>query len=86
MMEKTPRALKAVAAQVLAAWDGTTDEARLALPDAMIGLRAALGIKPGRSPRQSGAPRKPREGAKQEAVFSPLRRVECAQPLRRTVR
>ena len=78
MAEREPRGLKAAAEQVLAAWDGTTDEARLALPDAMIALRAALTAKPGRHPRQPGAPRKPREGTKQEAVLALLRRVDGA--------
>ena len=76
--EKAPRGLKAAAAQVLAAWGGTTDEARLALPDAMIALRAALSTKPGRAPREPNAVRKPREGTKQEAVLAMLRREEGA--------
>ena len=78
MAETTPRGLKAAAVQVLAAWDGTSDEARLALPDAMIALRAALRAKPGRSPREPGATRKPREGTKQEALLALLRRDEGA--------
>ena len=76
--EKATRGLKAAAEQVLAAWDGATDEARLALPDAMIALRAALSTKPGRPPREPDAARKPREGTKQEAVLALLRRDEGA--------
>ena len=74
----TPRGLKAAAEQVLAVWDGATDEARLALPDAIIALRAALAVKRGRPLREHGAPRKPREGTKQEAVLVLLRRAEGA--------
>ena len=76
--EKTPRGLRAAAEQVLVAWDGATDEARLALPDAMIALRAALATKPRSQPKEPGAPRKPREGTKQEAVLVLLRRAEGA--------
>jgi hypothetical protein len=74
-----PRAsLREVAAAVLAAWD---DEANRdtdmigALEGPMATLRAALASKALREP---GAPRKPREGTKQEAVLAMLRRPEGA--------
>ena len=73
---KASRGLKAAAEQVVAAWDGTTDEARLALPDAINALHAALAAKPGSLARVPGAPRKPREGTKQETVLALLRRDE----------
>ena len=41
-------------------------------------LRAALAGKPPRQAREPGAPRKPREGTKQEAVLALLRRDEGA--------
>ena len=44
----------------------------------MAALRAALAGKPPRAPRGSGAPRKPREGTKQETVLAMLRRAEGA--------
>ncbi|MGG5819114.1 DUF3489 domain-containing protein [Falsiroseomonas sp. HW251] len=44
----------------------------------MAALRAALDGKPARQPRQPGAPRKPREGTKQEQVLALLRRPEGA--------
>ena len=75
---KASRGLKAAAEQVVAAWDGTTDEARLALPDAINALHAALAAKPGSLARVPGAPRKPREGTKQEVVLALLRREEGA--------
>jgi hypothetical protein len=77
-----PRAsLRDAAAAVLAAWD---DEANreadtiTALDGPMQALRAALTGKPARAPRESGAPRKPREGTKQETVLAMLRREEGA--------
>jgi hypothetical protein len=79
-----PRAsLRDAAAGVLAAWD---DEANretdmiTALDGPMQALRAALAGKPPRAPRgrTDGAPRKPREGTKQEAVLALLRRAEGA--------
>jgi hypothetical protein len=77
-----PRAsLRDAAAAVLAAWD---DEANRetdiisALDGPMNALRAALsGKRPG-AMREAGAPRKPREGTKQEAVLALLRRQEGA--------
>ncbi|WP_240791151.1 DUF3489 domain-containing protein [Roseomonas sp. AR75] len=78
----TPRAsLRNAAAAVLAAWD---DEASRetdiigALDGPMEALRAALAGKPARQAREPGAPRKPREGTKQEAVLALLRREEGA--------
>ncbi|WP_240791153.1 DUF3489 domain-containing protein [Roseomonas sp. AR75] len=77
-----PRAsLRDAAAALLAAWD---DEANretdiiAALDGPMQVLRAALTGKPARAHRESGAPRKLREGTKQEAVLAMLRRDEGA--------
>jgi hypothetical protein len=77
-----PRAsLRDVAAAVLAAWD---DEANretdiiAALEGPMEALRALLATKPARVTRDPGAPRKPREGTKQETVLTLLRREEGA--------
>ncbi|WP_233256255.1 DUF3489 domain-containing protein [Falsiroseomonas bella] len=77
-----PRAnLRDAAAAVLAAWD---DEANretdiiAALDGPMQALRAALAGKPPRAAREPGAPRKPREGTKQETVLAMLRREEGA--------
>mgnify|MGYP002780458271 CR=1 FL=1 len=73
--------LRDAAAAVLAAWD---DEANretdiiTALDGPMQALRAALAGKPPRQAREPGAPRKPREGTKQEAVLALLRRDEGA--------
>ena len=66
-----PRAsLRDAATTVLAAWDGQTEDARLGLTDAIVVLRAALATKPGRRAGGPSAPRKPREGTKQEAVLA----------------
>jgi hypothetical protein len=74
-----PRAsLRDAATTVLAAWDGQTEDARLGLTDAIVVLRAALATKPGRLAGGPSAPRKPREGTKQEAVLTMLRRAEGA--------
>jgi hypothetical protein len=63
--------LREVAAATVAAW-----EAQDGLEQALSALKAALG---GRAPaRTPGAPRKPREGTKQEAVLTLLRRDEGA--------
>jgi hypothetical protein len=77
-----PRAsLRDAAAAVLAAWD---DEANRetdiigALEGPMEALRALLATKPARVTREPGAPRKPREGTKQETVLTLLRREEGA--------
>jgi hypothetical protein len=78
----TPRAtLRDAAAAILAAWD---DEANRegdmigALDARMEALRTLLAGKPARTPREAGAPRKPREGTKQEQVLAMLRRPEGA--------
>jgi len=44
----------------------------------MEALRTLLAGKPARAPREPGAPRKPREGTKQEQVLVMLRRTEGA--------
>jgi hypothetical protein len=78
----TPRAnLRDAAAAILAAWD---DEANResdiigALDAPMEALRTLLAGKPARVAREPGAPRKPREGTKQEQVLAMLRRPEGA--------
>jgi hypothetical protein len=77
-----PRAsLRDAAAAVLAAWmEETNRETDIiaALEAPMDALRAALATKPGRPASEPGAPRKPREGTKQEAVLTMLRREEGA--------
>ncbi len=73
-----PRAsLRAAAAAVLEEWDDR-DNQQYGLPAAIERLRAALAAKPGRLAREPGAPRKPREGTKQQAVLAMLRREEGA--------
>ena len=82
----TPRAsLRDTAAVILAAWDdqaarfGTHDGDLIGAMDAPIAaLRTLLAGKPARAPREAGAPRKPREGTKQEQVLAMLRRPEGA--------
>ena len=70
-----PRAnLRDAAAAVLEEWDDR-DNQQYGLPEAIERLRAALATKLG---REAGAPRKPREGTKQEAVLTMLRRAEGA--------
>jgi hypothetical protein len=78
----TPRAsLRDAAAAILSAWD---DEANrdcdmiAALDAPMEALRTLLAGKPTRAARDASAPRKPREGTKQEAVLAMLRRPEGA--------
>lgn len=78
----TPRAsLRDAAAAILATWD---DEANRegdmigALDAPMAALRILLAGKPARTPRDASAPRKPREGTKQEQVLTMLRRPEGA--------
>ncbi len=78
----TPRtSLRDAAAAILAAWD---DEANRegdmigALDAPMEALRSLLAGKPARVAREPGAPRKPREGTKQEQVLAMLRRPEGA--------
>ena len=73
--------LRDAAAAVLAAWDDEANrEADMitALDGPMAALRAALVGKAPRAAREPGAPRKPREGTKQETVLSMLRREEGA--------
>jgi hypothetical protein len=75
----TPHALRHAAQRVLAAWDDeenrTTDIIGV-LEGPIQALRTALVGKPSRTPREPGAPRKPREGTKNEAVLALLRRDE----------
>ena len=75
----TPRAnLRAAAAAVLAAWgdQGNRDTDIIAALEApMNALRTLLAEK---APRDATAPRKPREGTKQEAVLALLRGTEGA--------
>jgi hypothetical protein len=77
-----PRAnLRDAAAAVLAAWmDEANRETDIiaALEAPMDALRAALATKAGRLAGEPSAPRKPREGTKQEAVLTMLRREEGA--------
>ncbi|WP_291830194.1 DUF3489 domain-containing protein [Bosea sp. (in: a-proteobacteria)] len=82
MRSATPRtSLRDAGAAVLAAWD---DEANRegdmigALDAPMEALRTLLAGKPVRIAREPGAPRKPREGTKQEQVLAMLRRPEGA--------
>jgi hypothetical protein len=73
--------LRDAAAAVLAAWDdeaNRTTDIIAALDGPMQGLCAALAGKPPRQAREPGAPRKPREGTKQEQVLAMLRRPEGA--------
>jgi hypothetical protein len=78
----TPRAnLRDAAAAVLTTWmDETNRETDIiaALEAPMDALRVALATKPGRLAGEPSAPRKPREGTKQEAVLTMLRRAEGA--------
>jgi hypothetical protein len=78
----TPRtSLRDAAAAVLAAWDDEANRATdmiAALDTPMEALRTLLAGKPARAPREAGAPRKPREGTKQEQVLAMLRRPEGA--------
>ncbi|WP_235907803.1 DUF3489 domain-containing protein [Siccirubricoccus phaeus] len=85
---RAPRAsLRDAAAALLAAWDGVAERGFDGLrPEgqddgmaaAVAQLRAAVGTKPARAPREPGAGRKPREGTKQEQVLAMLRRPEGA--------
>jgi len=78
----TPRAsLRDAAAAILAAWDDDANregDMISALDAPMETLRTLLAGKPARAPRDPGAPRKPREGTKQEQVLAMLRRPEGA--------
>ena len=72
-----PRAnLRDAAQRVLDTWDDEENQ-RHGLADAMDALRQIL-AKPARAAREPGAPRKPREGTKQEQVLALLRREEGA--------
>jgi hypothetical protein len=76
-----PRAsLRDAAAAVLAAWDASPaqDATDNPISRAIEALRAVLAGKPARATREPGAPRKPREGTKQETVLAMLRREEGA--------
>ncbi|MGK7864925.1 DUF3489 domain-containing protein [Falsiroseomonas sp. E2-1-a4] len=73
--------LRDAAAAILAAWDDEANRATdmiAALDAPMEALRTLLAGKPARAPREAGAPRKPREGTKQEQVLAMLRRPEGA--------
>jgi hypothetical protein len=73
--------LRDAAAAILAAWDDEANRATdmiAALDAPMEALRTLLAGKPARAPREVGAPRKPREGTKQEQVLAMLRRPEGA--------
>jgi hypothetical protein len=78
----TPRtSLRDAAAAILAAWDDDANrEGDMigALDAPMEALRTLLASKPARAPREPGAPRKSREGTKQELVLAMLRRPEGA--------
>ena len=68
-------ALRMAAARVVAAWD--TPE-RGGLDEAVVAMRDALASTAARPTRDPAAPRQPRTGTKQEAVFALLRRDEGA--------
>ncbi len=73
--------LRDAAAAILAAWDDEANRAGDmigALDAPMEALRTLLASKPARTPREPGAPRKPREGTKQEQVLAMLCRPEGA--------
>ncbi|MBX9750955.1 MAG: DUF3489 domain-containing protein [Roseococcus sp.] len=75
-----PARLRDAAAAVLAAWDASPcqDATYNPISRAVEQLRAALANKPARTPGEPGAPRKPRDGTKQEQVLAMLRRPEGA--------
>jgi len=68
--------LRDAAQRVLDAWDDEANQ-RYDLADAIEALRGIL-AKPGREARDPAAPRKPREGTKQQQVLAMLRRPEGA--------
>ncbi|MDB5243998.1 MAG: hypothetical protein JWP57_4624 [Spirosoma sp.] len=73
--------LRDAAAAILGAWDDEANRAGDmigALDAPMEAIRAMLAGKPARTPRDASAPRKPREGTKQEQVLAMLRRPEGA--------
>ena len=69
--------LRDAAAAVLKAWDDRDNQPHH-LPEAIERLRAALAPKAGRPAREPGAPRRPREGTKQQTVLGLLRREQGA--------
>ena len=76
--DTTRNTLRHAAAAVLAAWDDQDNrdtDIIAALEAPMATLRALLAEK---LPRPEGTPRKPREGTKQDAVLTMLRRAEGA--------
>ncbi|MCZ8149821.1 MAG: DUF3489 domain-containing protein [Roseomonas sp.] len=77
---KLTRVVRDAAAAVLAAWDAspTQDATDNPISRAIEALRTAVAGKPLRAAREPGAPRKPREGTKQEQVLAMLRRPEGA--------
>ncbi|MFL1464350.1 DUF3489 domain-containing protein [Roseococcus sp. DSY-14] len=72
--------LRDAAMAFLAAWDASPvqDATDNPIGQAVEQLRAALAGKPARTPRDPAAPRKAREGTKQETVLALLRRAEGA--------
>lgn len=68
--------LREAATAVFAAWGASAD--RAGVEEAIGALRTGLAGKAPRQLRQPGAPGKPREGAKPEAVLTLLRRPEGA--------
>ncbi|MDI3306256.1 MAG: DUF3489 domain-containing protein [Acetobacteraceae bacterium] len=68
--------LRDAAQRVLDAWDDEASQ-RDDLADAIEALRGIL-VRPGREARDPAAPRKPREGTKQQQVLAMLRRPEGA--------
>jgi len=77
----TPRAsLRDAAQRVLDAWDASPaqDATDNPISRSIEALRTQLAGKPVPAPRQPGAPRKHREGTKQEQVLAMLRRPEGA--------
>lgn len=75
--EGAPRGLKAAAQALLTAWDAcpAEDTTENDISRAIRQLRTALAGKTARAPRQHGTPR---EGTKQEAVLTLLRRPQGA--------
>lgn len=73
-VEPRTNALREAVSALLVAWDA---EGRAGLDAAMDALRVAY-TKPSRPAREPGAPRKPREGTKQQQVLTLLRRAEGA--------
>ncbi|WP_203072180.1 DUF3489 domain-containing protein [Falsiroseomonas ponticola] len=80
LAERAPRKVVTAAQAVLTAWDASPaqDATNNPISRAIEGLRAALASKPARAQRDPAAPRKPREGTKQEQVLAMLRRPEGA--------